>query len=142
MVTVTARQAAKTRLRLNSNDSRVPTDERNTAWRMVELALEALSVSAEVEIEIEKRLPVQGGLGAGSANAVAALVGLEAEIAAKPELGVRSFPTFEQSALEGWGTRLRWPAQRLEIAAKVGSDMPLSLIPGTVLGLDRGQEVH
>src|ERR1035441_8929155 len=73
MVTVTARQAAKTRLRLNSNDSRVPTDERNTAWRMVELALEALSVSAEVEIEIEKRLPVQGGLGAGSANAVAAL---------------------------------------------------------------------
>ena len=33
-------------------------------------------------------------------------------------------------------------AQRLEIAAQVGSDVPLFLIGGTVLGLDRGQEVY
>jgi 4-diphosphocytidyl-2-C-methyl-D-erythritol kinase len=32
--------------------------------------------------------------------------------------------------------------QRLEIAALVGSDVPLFLIGGTVLGLDRGQEVY
>ena len=37
-------------------------------------------VTAEVEIHIEKRLPVQGGLGAGSGNAVAALMGLEQEL--------------------------------------------------------------
>src|SRR5271166_5235165 len=72
LVTVTARPAAETALRLTSNDRRVPTDSRNTAWKMVALALEALDLSAEVEIHIEKRLPVQGGLGAGSANAVAA----------------------------------------------------------------------
>ena len=47
---------------------------------MVELALKMLGLTAEVEIHIEKRLPVQGGMGAGSANAVAALVGLEAEL--------------------------------------------------------------
>jgi 4-diphosphocytidyl-2-C-methyl-D-erythritol kinase len=129
LVTVTARPAPETSLRLSSNDTRVPTDEHNTAWKMAVLALEALGISAEVEIAIEKRLPVQGGLGAGSANAVAALVGLEAE------LGVRCFPPFEQSALDGWEPK------RLEIAAKVGSDVPLFLIGGTVLGLDRGQVV-
>jgi len=126
VVTVTARRAATTRLRLTSNDGRVPCDARNTAWKMVELALGALGVTADVEIQIEKRLPVQGGLGAGSANAVAALVGLEAE------LGI-GLPALKG---ETWGT------QRLEIAAQVGSDVPLFLIGGTVLGTDRGQQVE
>jgi 4-diphosphocytidyl-2-C-methyl-D-erythritol kinase len=163
LVTVTARLAAATALRITSNDSRVPTDERNTAWKMVALALEALDLTAEVEIHIEKRLPVQGGLGAGSANAVAALVGLEAELG----IGVCDFPPFEQNALEGWGTqsiaklngsqpvlpeklgapsfsrslRKGWEAKRLELAAQVGSDVPLFLIGGAVLGRDRGQQV-
>jgi hypothetical protein len=53
----------------------------------VELALGALGLTADVEIHIDKRLPVQGGLGAGSANAVAALVGLEAELGMGNELG-------------------------------------------------------
>jgi 4-diphosphocytidyl-2-C-methyl-D-erythritol kinase len=157
-VTVAARPAAATALRLTSNNSRVPTDARNTAWKMVALALEALGIAAEVEIHIEKQLPVQGGLGAGSANAVAALVGLEAELG----IGVDGFPPFEQSTFEGWGTefmagretadpstplrsaqddRSIWPARRMEIAAKVGSDVPLFLIGGTILGVDRGQQV-
>jgi 4-diphosphocytidyl-2-C-methyl-D-erythritol kinase len=180
VVTVTARRAAATALRLTSNDSWVPTDSRNTAWKMVALALAALGLSAEVEIHIDKRLPVQGGLGAGSGNAVAALVGLEVELGIGNEL--LGLPPFEQNALEGWGTehswygqeqpntkamnltldqpqkprapsfrlfsgervgnQQDWPARRLEIAAQVGSDVPLFLIGGTVLGLDRGQEVH
>jgi len=81
-VTVSARPAQATAIRLTSNDQRVPTDGRNTAWKMVELALAELGVTAEVEIHIEKRLPVQGGLGAGSANAVAALVGWRLSCAA------------------------------------------------------------
>ncbi len=137
VVTVTARPAAATALRLTSNDSRVPTDSRNTAWKMVALALEALGLTAEVEIHIEKRLPVQGGLGAGSANAVAALVGLEAE------LGTGGIRAKRQGLRARVGTSnangRRW---RLEIAAQVGSDVPLFLIGGTVLGLDRGQEVY
>ncbi|MGD0830193.1 MAG: 4-(cytidine 5'-diphospho)-2-C-methyl-D-erythritol kinase [Terracidiphilus sp.] len=133
LVTVSARPAPKTTLRLSSNDSRVPTDNRNTAWKMVALALEALGLTAEVEIHIDKRLPVQGGLGAGSANAVAALVGLENEIAAELRLA---------SQQVGQSASQRWGAQRLEIAAQVGSDVPLFLIGGAVLGLDRGQEVY
>jgi 4-diphosphocytidyl-2-C-methyl-D-erythritol kinase len=140
VVTVTARPAPATALRLTSNDARVPTDERNTAWKMIALALEKLGVTAEAEIHIEKRLPVQGGLGAGSANAAAALVGLEAEL--KTHAKSRAFPPFEQKALEGWGTGYRWSGERLKIAATVGSDVPLFLIGGTVLGLDRGQDVY
>ena len=182
LVTVSARQANKTKILLTSNDRRVPTDGRNTAWKMVELALGALGVSAEVEIHIEKRLPVQGGLGAGSANAVAALVGLEAELqgsGAKDQglgdpksqtrgprpLGENAGPSTPPVAHSATGSAQDdnlvcsaqgdnpvlfvqddklggWGAKRLEIAAKVGSDVPLFLIGGTVLGLDRGQEVY
>jgi 4-diphosphocytidyl-2-C-methyl-D-erythritol kinase len=146
VVTVTARQAtptAATSLKITSNDSRVPTDSSNTAWKMVDLALKALAISAEVEIHIEKRLPIQGGLGAGSANAVAALIGLEKELGA-PGLDSETWdtdrlapgtPSIPRSSWNGW------EATRLNIAAQVGSDVPLFLIGGTVLGLDRGQQV-
>jgi len=149
VVTVAARPAQATALRLTSNDSRVPTDGRNTAWKMVALTLEALGLTAEVEIHIEKRLPVQGGLGAGSANAVAALVGLEAELGisgswGKTSLGNAGPSTPLRSAQDDKSNnnaRFSWSARRLEIAAQVGSDVPLFLVGGTVLGLDRGQMV-
>ncbi|MDR3725300.1 MAG: 4-(cytidine 5'-diphospho)-2-C-methyl-D-erythritol kinase [Terracidiphilus sp.] len=154
-VTVSARPAPATALRLTSNDERVPTDARNTAWKMAALALEALGITAEVEIHIEKRLPVQGGLGAGSANAVAALVGLEAELgvwssgAASQRVSESasqrvSEPASQQVSEVGSGKiDLRWwSARRLEIAAEVGSDVPLFLIGGATLGVDRGQEVY
>ena len=154
LVTVSARPAAVTALRLTSNDSRVPTDTRNTAWKMVMLALEALGAAAEVEIHIEKRLPVQGGLGAGSANAVAALMGLEMELGIARWLASESAnrqvsKSASQPGAPGpwggdpvFGTWDCWPVRRLEIAAQVGSDVPLFLIGGAVLGLDRGQEVY
>jgi 4-diphosphocytidyl-2-C-methyl-D-erythritol kinase len=137
VVTVTARHAPATALRLTSNDSRVPTDNRNTAWTMILLALEELGVTAEAEIHIDKRLPVQGGLGAGSGNAVAALVGLEKEL--KP--GIRPNVSSERSLLQELEGK-SWAERWFKIAAQVGSDVPLFLIGGTVLGLDRGQEVY
>jgi 4-diphosphocytidyl-2-C-methyl-D-erythritol kinase len=123
IVTVTATRSTQTTLRLSSNDARVPTDQRNTAWKIVSPALEEMGVCADVAIHIEKRLPVQGGLGAGSGNAVAALVGLEKELGIRGQVsGIRA-------------------ARQMELAARVGSDVPLFLIGGTVLGQDRGQEV-
>src|ERR1017187_9679787 len=150
VITVAARRARTTVLRLTSNDKRVPSDARNTAWKMVDLGFKAMGVQAQVEIHIEKRLPVQGGLGAGSANAVAALVGLEAELGI-PADG-RGLTPSGSTALDGGGVGSdeesvlhpvahNWLAKRLEIAAQVGSDVPLFLIGGTVLGVDRGQQV-
>ena len=100
LVTVSAKRTdsrAETRITLTTNHPFVPRDARNTAWRMVERCLERLGVAAEVGINIEKRLPVQGGMGAGSANAVAALLGLEREL---------------EVALPG--------VERLQLAAEVG----------------------
>lgn len=117
--------AEATRIVLTSDDKRVPTDRRNTAWRMVEGALGRMEMAAEVTIHIRKRLPVQGGMGAGSANAAAALVALERE-------------------MERWRDRPErlGEAERLALAAEVGSDVPLFLIGGTVLGEGRGERVR
>jgi 4-diphosphocytidyl-2-C-methyl-D-erythritol kinase len=133
LVTVSARPAAATSIRITSNDDRVPTDERNTAWKMAALALEGFESTAEVDIHIEKRLPVQGGLGAGSANAIAALLGMETELRTSGAPGPSHLGTWEST------DRLE---HRLGLAARVGSDVPLFLIGGTVLGIDRGQEVY
>ena len=146
IVTVTATPAEQTTLRLSSNEVRVPTDERNTAWRMVSLALGQMGAEADVRIHIEKRLPVQGGLGAGSGNAVAALVGLEAEIRAQGTGNREHWPDGEARFAPEPGLLRRlesedWAAKELEIAAKVGSDVPLFLIGGLVLGEDHGQQV-
>lgn len=138
LVTVSAQYAAEPLIRITSNDERVPTDSRNTAWKAVEWALQDGSTDADVKIHIEKRLPVQGGLGAGSANAVAALVGLEAELGVDGIVGGVAVMTDGETASQRVGEL----AGRLEIAAQVGSDVPLFLIGGTVLGLDRGQEVY
>src|SRR5579864_2037850 len=100
-------------------DPRVPKDESNTCFRIVEKAMTALRAKGRVVIDIEKRLPVQGGLGGASANAVAALLGLERALK-------KSLPAGE----------------RLRIAGEVGSDVPLFLIGGTVLGVGRGEQVY
>ena len=121
VVTVSARRLASgsvSRISLTTNHPFVPRDARNTAWRIVERSLAWLGLAAEVAIHIEKRLPVQGGMGAGSANAAAALLGLERE------LGV---------ALPG--------VERLKLAGEIGSDVPLFLLGGAVLGLGRGEQV-
>jgi len=141
IVTVTACNADMTSICLTSNDARVPTDDRNTAWRIVEKSLRTLHRTAKVEIHIEKRLPVQGGLGAGSANAAAALVGLETELG-REDRSLRSLSKREVAKDPGSPKRLGWWASyRLEIAAQVGSDVPLFLIGGAVLGTGRGQVV-
>jgi 4-diphosphocytidyl-2-C-methyl-D-erythritol kinase len=101
------------------NDPRVPKDQANTCYRIAERATEALRVRGRVTITIGKRLPVQGGLGAGSGNAVATLLALERAL------------------------KKRLPAaERLRMAAEVGSDSPLFLVGGTVLGVGRGEEVY
>lgn len=117
-VTVTAKAAAATRISMDCTDPRVPTDARNTAFRTVEMTLATMGVRAEVHLSLTKNLPVQGGLGAGSANAAAALLGLEREL----------------------GTALPGP-QRMALAERIGSDVPLFLLGGTVYGHNRGQIV-
>jgi 4-diphosphocytidyl-2-C-methyl-D-erythritol kinase len=108
-----------TGIEIRCDDPRVPKDSSNTSFRIVDLAVRALKARGRVVIDIEKRLPVQGGLGGASGNAVAALLALEKAL---------------RKELSG--------PERLRIAAEVGSDLPLFLIGGTVLGVGRGEEVY
>jgi 4-diphosphocytidyl-2-C-methyl-D-erythritol kinase len=102
-----------------NKDPRVPLDSSNTCYRMAERMLDELGAKVRVRIEIDKRLPVQGGMGAASSNAVATMIALE--VALKKKLS---------------------SSARLRIAAEVGSDLPLFLVGGTVLGVGRGEEVY
>ena len=116
LITIGVRRGAG--IEILSADSRVPTDATNTCYRIVERAMAALGAKGRVTVEIEKRLPVQGGLGGASANAVATLLALERAL------------------------KKRLPqADRLRIAAEVGSDLPLFLVGGTALGVERGEAV-
>jgi 4-diphosphocytidyl-2-C-methyl-D-erythritol kinase len=108
-----------TGIEIRCSDPRVPKDESNTCYRIVEKAMRSLNAKGRVVIDIQKRLPVQGGLGGASANAVAALLGLERALK-------KVLPAEE----------------RLRIAAEVGSDLPLFLVGGTVLGVGRGEQVY
>ena len=106
-------------IEIHCTDPRVPKDESNTCYRIVEKAMRGLKAKGRVVIEIEKRLPLKGGMGGASANAVATLLALERAV--KKALPVE---------------------QRLRIAAEVGSDLPLFLVGGTVLGVGRGEQVY
>ena len=100
-------------------DPRVPLDSSNTCYRMAERVMGEFGAKGKVTVEIEKRLPVQGGLGAASSNAVATMVGLERAL---------------KKSLTG--------TTKLRVAAEVGSDLPLFLFGGTALGVGRGEEVY
>jgi 4-diphosphocytidyl-2-C-methyl-D-erythritol kinase len=107
-----------TGIEIRCADPRVPKDESNTCYRTVEKAMQGLGAKGRVVVDIEKRLPVQGGMGGASSNGVAAVIGLE--LALKKSLAAE---------------------ERLRIAAGVGSDLPLFLVGGTVLGVGRGEQV-
>jgi 4-diphosphocytidyl-2-C-methyl-D-erythritol kinase len=106
-------------IEIRCKDTRVPDDESNTCYRVAERVLKSIKERAKVVIQIEKNLPVQGGIGGGSSNAIATMFALER--AMKIELE---------------------PRERLRIASEVGSDLPLFLLGGTVVGCGRGEEVY
>ena len=106
-------------IEIRCDDSRVPRDHTNTCYKIADRVMKAAGAAGKIVIEIEKNLPVQGGLGAASSNAVVTMLALERAL----------------------GIELS-QAEKLRIAAEVGSDLPLFLVGGTVLGLGRGEQVY
>ena len=100
-------------------DARVPADETNLAYKAASVLRDATGKASGARIEIEKRIPVAGGLGGGSSNAAATLLALA----------------------RVWRIDLSEP-ELLKIAALIGSDVPFFLTGGTALGLGRGEEVY
>ena len=99
----------------------VPLDASNLVWKAAAALWTALKRPGDicdVVIHIDKKIPVEAGLGGGSADAAAALVALA----------------------RLWGgaplTLLR------EVGASIGADVPFFLSGGTALGLGRGEEIY
>ncbi|MFC9786562.1 4-(cytidine 5'-diphospho)-2-C-methyl-D-erythritol kinase [Rhodococcus sp. NPDC127528] len=96
----------------------VPTDSRNLVWQAAELLAERAGRAPNVAVSITKGIPVAGGMAGGSADAAAALVGLN-ELW---QLGL------DRAELSG-------------IGAQLGSDVPFALHGATALGTGRGERL-
>lgn len=100
---------------------RVPTGEDNLCVIAAKALANYCGISNPQPMKFltEKQVPVAAGLAGGSADAAAALLALN----------------------EDWSLGLS-RSQLSEVAAKVGSDVPFSLLGGTALGIDTGIELQ
>jgi len=104
---------------LRCDDPRIPSGRDNLVYRACELWRRARGFRGSIAVDLRKRIPAGGGLGGASTDAAATLLGLERLT----------------------GDRLE-PQARFELAARLGSDVPLFLWGGRVLGCGRGAEVY
>lgn len=106
---------------IHCDDPGVPTDEHNLIWRAAQRLWDELGRRGSlrgVEIVLGKQIPMQAGLGGGSADAAAALVALSRAWAAGRDVDLAA------------------------VAAQIGADVPYFLIGGTALGLARGDDLY
>lgn len=100
----------------------VPVDRTNLVWKAAQMLWHAAGRNGDVRdaaVTLQKSIPMQAGLGGGSSDAAAALLGLR----------------------RLW--KLRVPDEQIHaLAATLGSDVPYFLVGGTALGLGRGEEVY
>jgi len=100
----------------------MPPGEENLAWKAAAILWQAVGRQGAprgARVTIRKRIPTRAGLGGGSSDAAATLIGLS----------------------QLWRVRLA-PKALLSLAATLGADVPFFLIGGSALGLSRGDEVH
>jgi 4-diphosphocytidyl-2-C-methyl-D-erythritol kinase len=107
------------RVRVRVPGGGAPEGGANLVHQALSRARRALSIRAGVEVEIEKNIPAARGLGGGSSDAAAALVGF----------------------LRLTGVRLS-PAELHRLGAAVGADVPFFFLGGRSLGVGRGDDVH
>lgn len=92
---------------------------KNLAWKAASLFFRESGLSGGVEIVLDKRIPVGGGLGGGSSDAAAVLLGASRLYGVRPSAGDLA----------------RW-------AASLGSDVPFFLTGGAALGTGRGERIE
>ncbi len=96
-----------------------PPGRDNLVYRACEVWRASRKFSGGILAKLEKRIPTGSGLGGGSSDAAATILGLE----------------------QLTGNKLS-SQTRFDLAARLGSDVPLFLLGGRVLGCGRGEEVY
>ena len=98
----------------------IPTDERNLAWKAAKVYCDAMNKDPNgLEIRITKRIPVEAGMGGGSADAAAVLRALN----------------------DYYGNPLSILALA-ELGAQVGSDVPFCVVGGTAMVEGKGEKLR
>ena len=91
----------------------------NLVYRAIEAVRKELNLRGGVRARLQKRIPVARGLGGGSSDAAAAIIGI----------------------LRLTGKKL--PLERtVEIAASLGADVPFFLFGGRAVAVNRGDEIY
>ncbi len=93
--------------------------EKNLVYRAVDVLRQELKIRGGVEIELKKTIPAGRGLGGGSSDAAAALLG---------------YLRLTKKKLAA--------ARLLEIASSLGADVPFFLFGGRALGVNKGDEIY
>lgn len=106
------------RITVTSNSSAIPTDSNNIVYKTADYLKQKYNVKAGAEIYIEKNIPVSAGLAGGSADAAAALNLLD----------------------KAWKLKLT-KSEMLDIAKKLGSDVPFCMTGGTALAEGLGEKL-
>ena len=107
-------------IRLSCSDATLPCDESNLAYRAAKLFFDHFGIECEgLHIHLEKHIPMQAGLGGGSAGAAAVLRALNRH----------------------YGSPLSILALA-ELGAQVGSDVPFCTLCGTAMVEGRGERLR
>jgi 4-diphosphocytidyl-2-C-methyl-D-erythritol kinase len=106
-------------IRFECDNPEIPSGGENLVYRACDLWRRARGFRGGVRVRLEKMIPAGSGLGGASSDAAATLEGLE-------RLTGEKLP----------------PRLRFSLAAQLGSDVPLFLLGGRVLGCGRGEEVY
>ena len=102
---------------LNTRGIKIPNDESNLAYKAAQLYLEKSKIRKKINIWIDKKIPAGSGLGGGSSNAAATLVGLNRllnlldeielmEISPKLGADVAFFIRCKSAIVEGIGEKI------------------------------------
>ena len=117
--TLTLAKSSKPGIRLQTTDEALPTGPENLVYRAVQAIGSEIGFRGGIEGRLEKRIPVARGLGGGSSDAAAALIGM-----------LRL-------------TNKNVPLERLmTIASGLGADVPFFLFGGCAVGVNRGDETY
>jgi len=114
---------------LECTDPSLPAGRENLVWRALDALRRELKLKARIHARLDKWIPAARGLGGGSSDAAAALVGL---LRLARSTGPKS---------GGPARTMPW-SRLLELAASLGADVPFFLLGGRGLGVGRGDEIY
>lgn len=118
-LTLTMQPAAATRIALRCDQAALAVDQTNLVYRAAELVLARVDRPIDLSISLTKRIPMGAGLGGGSSDAAATILGLTRLL------------------------ELKWSVEQMaEVGQQLGSDVPFFFVAPAACVTGRGEHVR